>query len=357
MSKNRTPLRLGSTAIAAVLALSSAPVFAQSIDTAVSAEPTEPTPVAIMPPAAPTTVLTVAPTNSTSVPATNAPATVAASTPAVTATPNGPIIEPTSVSSSTAGSNTSATITGAVKPAPAKHYRATSHSEASSTRMMTSEPASAPRAVGPVKAPGAEPAPTASTTTAPVPATTQSVAKSAPTQGLDDSMFALAGAGGLGVILLAGGAFALSRRKCHDQWADEEVGVVSETVEPEAEYAMAVQAPMVSIDPVSSMANKANTLPNGFDLSRFGPHMQAAYRGPTPENPSLSLKRRLKRAAFFDRQDRLAAESGMAPSTAAATGTIGAKATAPRHDEQIVYRPQKLSKGNGFRPAFRTSLA
>jgi len=47
-------------------------------------------------------------------------------------------------------------------------------------------------------------------------------------------------------------------------------------------------------------------LPPGFDVSRFGRHVQAAYRGPTADNPSLSLKRRLKRASFFDMKERQA---------------------------------------------------
>ena len=33
-------------------------------------------------------------------------------------------------------------------------------------------------------------------------------------------------------------------------------------------------------------------------------HMDRAMRGPTPDNPSLSLKTRLKRAAFFDKRER-----------------------------------------------------
>ena len=49
-------------------------------------------------------------------------------------------------------------------------------------------------------------------------------------------------------------------------------------------------------------------IPEGFDLSRFGPHVQAAYRGPTEDNPSLSLKYRLRRGAALDQQERLAAE-------------------------------------------------
>jgi hypothetical protein len=33
-------------------------------------------------------------------------------------------------------------------------------------------------------------------------------------------------------------------------------------------------------------------------------HVDRATRGPTPDNPSLSLSKRLKRAAFFDLRER-----------------------------------------------------
>jgi hypothetical protein len=33
-------------------------------------------------------------------------------------------------------------------------------------------------------------------------------------------------------------------------------------------------------------------------------HVDRAMRGPTPDNPSLSLTKRLKRAAFFDLRER-----------------------------------------------------
>lgn len=42
-------------------------------------------------------------------------------------------------------------------------------------------------------------------------------------------------------------------------------------------------------------------------------HVERARRGPTPDNPSLSLKKRLKRAAFFDQRDREVAEGKAAP--------------------------------------------
>ena len=42
-------------------------------------------------------------------------------------------------------------------------------------------------------------------------------------------------------------------------------------------------------------------------------HVDRARRGPTPDNPSLSLKKRLKRAAFFDQRERMAAEGEAEP--------------------------------------------
>ena len=41
--------------------------------------------------------------------------------------------------------------------------------------------------------------------------------------------------------------------------------------------------------------------------------VERAYRGPTADNPSLSLRKRLKRAAFFDKREREAAEGRAAP--------------------------------------------
>ena len=42
-------------------------------------------------------------------------------------------------------------------------------------------------------------------------------------------------------------------------------------------------------------------------------HVDRARRGPTPDNPSLSLKTRLKRAAFFDKRERDVAEGKAEP--------------------------------------------
>ena len=42
-------------------------------------------------------------------------------------------------------------------------------------------------------------------------------------------------------------------------------------------------------------------------------HVDRAMLGPTPDNPSLSLKTRLKRAAFFDQRERQVAAGEAEP--------------------------------------------
>ena len=56
------------------------------------------------------------------------------------------------------------------------------------------------------------------------------------------------------------------------------------------------------------MTDDTNT-PSGSTES----HVDRAMLGPTPDNPSLSLKTRLKRAAFFDQREREVAEGKAVP--------------------------------------------
>jgi hypothetical protein len=42
-------------------------------------------------------------------------------------------------------------------------------------------------------------------------------------------------------------------------------------------------------------------------------HVDRAMLGPTPDNPSLSLEKRLKRARFFDQRDRQVAAGEAKP--------------------------------------------
>src|SRR5688500_17786800 len=89
--------------------------------------------------------------------------------------------------------------------------------------------------------------------------------------------------------------------------------------------AAAPAAPLVAAAaaaPSAEVEGPTTDLPEGFDLSRFGPHVQAAYKGPTADNPSLSLKYRLRRAAALD---QMARKAGTAPAAARP-----APASAPR---------------------------
>ncbi len=66
--------------------------------------------------------------------------------------------------------------------------------------------------------------------------------------------------------------------------------------------------PMRSLDRSFPMTDTTNT-PSGSTES----HVDRAMLGPTPDNPSLSLKTRLKRAAFFDQRDRQVAAGEAKP--------------------------------------------
>ncbi|WP_454886785.1 hypothetical protein [Sphingomonas oryzagri] len=343
MSYDQTMLRLGSTAIAAVLALSATPVLAQGSDTVVA-----PAPVAIAPPAAPATASLEA------TPASTAPAaaTPSASAPAPMATQSTLVMH---VADDSTGSSDSV----ADKPVPkAAHHVAAKTGPAVSAKAAPKAETVSPAPVVAAAMPEASPA--AAIPPAPVSQAAPAAPKTAAPaeQSIDDETLMIAGAGGLGVLLLAGGGYALARRKRRD---DEEE--MSSAYEPEtAEVAQpAVIEPVmtapVTAAPVAPMPLPpaiGDPLPEDFDISHYGRHAQAAFRGPTPENPSLSLKTRLKRAAFFDRRERASAEAGAMPLPATGKAEQRETMTRPAPAEQIIYRPQRVTK-SGFRPVFNTS--
>jgi hypothetical protein len=310
------------TAIAAVLALSSTQLLAQNTDTPASAD----APVLVTPPSV---VQSTAPSATPQ----DAPQVAAPSTSMRTAST--PIV------------NTPDTTTTSA-PSAAAPARAVTHTK-TTTNHTTS---AAPRAADPAPVAPTPPVTTAKTiakttvvATAPMggPETTTTsktiVTPAAPPQSTqtmsDDGM--IAGLAGLGVIALAGGAFAYTRRtKRYQRYEDIDV-----VPEPELELeaaAVIAAAPVAGTTGMTYAEGPRTEVPAGFDISRFGRHAQAAYGGPTPDNPSLSLKSRLKRASFYDQRERMAA-AGLA------------EPTAPRrteHADHIVsrMRPTKVS----FRP-------
>ena len=114
------------------------------------------------------------------------------------------------------------------------------------------------------------------------------------------------GGGALAILILGGAALAMrsrKRRREHEEaWQYDS---------PEAEAAVPASAeeqPAIVAPPASAFAWGAT--PRHDSVTASGSRkpgeswVQRARRGPTPDNPSLSLKKRLKRAAFFDQRER-----------------------------------------------------
>ena len=122
--------------------------------------------------------------------------------------------------------------------------------------------------------------------------------------------------GGGAIVLLAfgAGAFALSRRKRREHeaaWSNEDVAA-AEAHDP------LFDEPAFRAEPTPTQASAFAWGKSAEDRGRGETWVERAYRGPTPENPSLSLRTRLKRAAFFDKREREAAAGEAAPLDASA---------------------------------------
>ena len=373
MSYAINPVRPGLTAIAAVLALSSTPSFAQTVD-----------------PAAP--MVTPPPVVSTPSATTTGPApTVQSSSADTTAPASGLVTVPIRPGTSSMMSNaTPAPVTSAPEPAeagpaPVARPASVSRTARTTTVRSTDATASAPAAMTQVPAAAA---PAASEKLAPVapmvapapaPAAQATTARS--TTARDDTL-PIAGGVGAAILLLGGGLFALNRRRREDAEPVYGVETVETPVAPiappitarEVHAAPAATAPVPTApiagapaatafvepplaEPARAMQTAlvdapANPIPAGFDTSRFGRHVQQAYRGPTPDNPFLSLKRRIKRASFYDMRERMAAQGDLSMTGPATAPTAQATAAAPRHAEFVTTRVQRPPRP-GFRPAYQ----
>ena len=320
MTQHLQHARKAMTAIAAVLAFSSTPLLAQ--DTGTTPPVTDPAPEPAAPAADP-----LAPDP--------APVETTATTTATKAAPAKPKAAATARRSAAAPRTAARNATRSPQPAPVAEAAA-----------PVPPPAPAPAASAMPVAPG--PMPVAD----PAPA----VAPAANAAAIDmDEALPIAGGAALGLMLLAGAAAVRRRRRRKQDDADEAVkwAFIESHAEPEpaaaAEPAF-VRAAEPRHDPVPGKTPirdaPVTELPEDFDLSRFGPHVQAAYRGPTTDNPSLSLKYRLRRASFLDQQERRAAE-GAAPKpreTVPATGNWESPT-----DSDFMFRRAGKSAG---KPAF-----
>lgn len=108
------------------------------------------------------------------------------------------------------------------------------------------------------------------------------------------------------------------RRREEQAWADEqsmayEPFETATAAEPEIDHEQpAIVAPEASAfawgndEPAREPASASESTA-GDDRRPGESWVERAYRGPSPSNPSVSLKARLKRAAFFDKRERDAA--------------------------------------------------
>jgi hypothetical protein len=166
-------------------------------------------------------------------------------------------------------------------------------------------------------------------------------------------MIPIAGVAALGILLLAGAGLVMRRRRrlvqdgedaARRQFAgtsaDADLTEIGEPdpamiVEPDpeaptpamvAETAAVAAAVVAAHEPSPEIDGPVTELPDEFDTSQFGLHVQAAYNGPTEDNPSLSLKHRLSRANGMDQLAEREAEAEVAADTVEAPAAMPAVA-------------------------------
>ena len=283
MKYARIQYRMGATAIAAVLALSSTQLAAQEAPSLatppVDAPATESTPAPAAEPAP--DPLAAEPAPEASAPAET---TAAEAEPAPAASPVAKKAAAKPVRMAERAATRAAAPKAATEPTPA----------------APSEPAAEAPAAVPMAATEAPPE------IAPVAPEPQDNAQ------LEEALPVAGGAGAL-ILALAGAGMAVRRRKRREedevildrQAYAEGTDAALHPIEGE-ETAPEWSEPVIQPKPAPLIPAKMETteVPDDFDTSRFGRHVQAAYQGPTPENPSLSLRKRLKLAGELDRRER-----------------------------------------------------
>jgi resuscitation-promoting factor RpfA len=295
MTKKIPLSRPATCAIAAFLAMSSPSAFAQDT-TAPVAPPTAPT--VMVPPVAPTTAPAPAPVTSA---------------PVIAPAPEPVIRVPVDIAPAPAP---------VAKATPQAAPKAPARPAATAARTAAPTPvASAPFAGAPGETFAAETTamPLPEETVAPVAPVVDPAATPAADSASTGSGFPWELAGGAAALLIVGGAalaFTRRRRIREDEnWAEstivyDEVPVVAPVAphvvrEPQPApaqpaYALNEEHIVVPPAPVQRSTPAFAAAPSGS----MGRHEAMALVGPTADNPFLTLKKRLKRARFYDRKER-----------------------------------------------------
>jgi hypothetical protein len=230
-----------------------------------------------------------------------------------------PVADDSSVQTTTTRTVKRTTRTAAAKPAAAPARTVT-------TRTVTTHASAPVAAAAPVPAPAASKPVAQQSAVAPIvdtsakPSTPPAKSAARPAGPIDNTEL-MFGGGALALLALGGAAFAMSRRRRHeDEWVDEPAMEYEPAVEHDPVDATPVEA---RHDPVIHQEEPAMSGPSAFawsgeqstaaqqpdrdaDDDRLPGEswVERAYRGPSSGNPSVSLKHRLRRAAFFDKRER-----------------------------------------------------
>lgn len=118
----------------------------------------------------------------------------------------------------------------------------------------------------------------------------------------------IAAGSALAFLAIGGAAVGLSRKKREDEELMDDEAMIDEPnseAEPEVRDPIFDEEPPMIAPEVSTFGweDRPRSV-NEVDRSSGETWVERAYRGPSPDNPSLSLRKRLKRAAFFDKRDR-----------------------------------------------------
>ncbi len=193
-----------------------------------------------------------------------------------------------------------------------------------------------------------------------------------------DALIPIAGVAALGILALVGAGLVMRRRRRFVQDADDaarrqfagtsadaDLTVIGEPDpamivkhEPEAptpamvaETAAVAAAVIAAHEPSPEIDGPVTELPEDFDTSHLGLHAQAAYNGPTEDNPSLSLKHRLSRANGMDQLAEREAEAEVAADTVEAPAAMPAVAHPANGDFMLGRAGGKPSQKPTVRPA------
>lgn len=270
MTTTKLYARTGAAAIAAVLALSSTALSAQQAPAS-----DQPAPTVTPPP----TTSDSAPVTSTDTPA---PDASTADTTVPAAQPKRAVIRIRS--------------TAPVAPTRIVRHTTTRSAQVAATHVPTTTRIAA--AAPPASASSANPIPQASV----APAAARQTA--ATTAGRNDEALEI-GAGILALIVLGGAAWALSRRRDEEAVDEAYESQYQQSAEAEPPPAAAAYEEQPAIVGPAAFAWANRAAPGDESDRRPGESwVERAYRGPSPANPSASLRNRLKRAAFFDQRER-----------------------------------------------------